>query len=52
MRAADWLGTRRQIGVIQADGFFRFVSWFSPLAANASRWAAQDRICLHCKEAS
>jgi hypothetical protein len=29
-------------GGVQANAFFRFISWFSHQAANASRWAADD----------
>jgi hypothetical protein len=39
MRAGGLGGTRREKTVVSANAFFRFVSWFSHQAANASRWA-------------
>jgi len=39
MRAGGLGGMRREKTAVAAKAFFRFVSWFSHQAANASRWA-------------
>jgi hypothetical protein len=36
-------GTLRFLDLVQAKVWFRFVSWFSPLAGNAGRWAASKQ---------
>ena len=40
MRAGGLGGTRRARTAVSAKAFFRFMSWLSHQAANASRWAA------------
>jgi hypothetical protein len=42
MRAGGLGGTRRARAAVSANAFFRFDSWSSHQAANASRWAVKS----------